>query len=342
MRRLLACAALAVLLATGSATAQVGNILHNPEAMEDLLDALVSIQDGIIENSFERRVDGELEAMRNEIRTDLTWTGQNGYLLVVRAFVNAEGQVRMLSSPGRCGSAMTPADALTLCLANGVIQQDAPRGLTYSSSKSYVVWASKHRPFMGLGQDRIEFGIIPGDLSGQLWRDTATALASQTVVSEVRAARDREAINSAITRLRTRMETSQERAQLAQHQDTMNRQQAEARRIDRDLSAKLARIERANGMMQQLDMLQGVLSLSSTVATIRGMMGPGEDTSGLDNLRSTAAARTWLSAYSTRLDTESQAMVGELQRAQREAREAQDAVLRFLDTYGAPPIIRLH
>lgn len=334
MRLLPLCAVL--LFSPVAASAQVGNILNDPEATEALLETLVSVNDAVRENAEEGRLETELDRLRPAIREDLSWSGQNGYLLQIRAFVDANGGVRLLSGPAKCGSAMTPSDALALCLANGVIQQDAPAGLQFSASKSYFVWASKRRPLFGVGQERIDYGVIPGELAGVLWRDTATLLASDRVISEIRQARNREAIDNAVERVRAKMRNSAERALLASTHQKLREQQARVKEIDRKLAETLSQISKANAMTQQLDMLQGVLTVSSTIAAVKAMLPPGTNTASLDNLSSVPAVRGWLTEYGQRLGAEGGAMNLQLQQSQQEAVRANEAVMQFLNRYQAP------
>jgi hypothetical protein len=334
---LIVAATLLAVVTLQPASAQVvRNVLNDRALTQDLLERLLSIQDGIVEDTQERRVQTELAQLRKPILDDLTWTEQNGYLLQVRAFVDVQGTVRLLSTPMRCGSAATPSDALTLCLAQPGIQQEAPEGLRYSASKSYFVWASRKRGMFPWSQPTVEYGIIPGDLSGQLWLDASAQVASARVVSEVRAARNREALTKAVAQAQRRMENSQQRALLGQALANVQALEDQARQIDRDLARNLEKAARSNALGRQLDLMQGIISVAGAVASVRAMLGPGENTSGLDNLGSTAAVRGWLTDYSSRLELQNQARQNALNQALERQRIEREAIIRVLEQYNAP------
>ncbi|RZJ42370.1 MAG: hypothetical protein EON87_14755 [Brevundimonas sp.] len=336
---IVAAALLAVVMPQSASAQLVRNILNDRALTQDLLERLLSVHEGIAENSQEDRVETELNQLKRPILDDLTWTEQNGYLLQVRAFVDVQGTVRLLSSPMRCGSAATPSDALTLCLAQPGVQQDAPEGLRYSASKSYFVWASRKRGAFPWSGQTIDYGIIPGDLSGQLWLDASAQVASARVVSEIRAARDREALTHAVAQAQRRMESSQQRARLAESLANVQALQDQARQIDRDLARSLERAARSNALGRQLDMMQGIISVAGAIGSVRSMLGPGEDTSGLDHLGSTAAVRGWLSDYSSRLESENQTRQNALNQALERQRIEREAIIRVLEQYNAPRFI---
>lgn len=321
----------------GSARAQVLNrILSDPQLTQDLLEELISIEEAVGEMPQAHRLEKEIEALKPSILEDLRWSGQLGYLLEVRAFVDATGMVRLLSSPIRCGSAGTPADALALHLADGTLGQGEIDGLRFSGPKSHFVWITRHRTFFGLGPEKISEGVIPGELAAGLWADTATLIASKAVVAQLKERRNAEALTNAVERAKSTMENRQQQAVLAQSLERTQQYQSRLRDINRELDEKLDRLSRTRRLANELKMLQGVVTLGTVVGRINAIAMPGTP---MNNLSSMPAVLSWLTQYESEIQRETQALTESLQRQQAALQAERNILEQSLINQGMPRTI---
>lgn len=325
------------LTVASSARAQVlDRVLSDRELTQDLLEKLISIEEAVGEKPQADRLEKEIGALKPSILENLRWSGQQGYLLEVRAYVDASDVVRLLSSPIRCGSAATPADALALCQVDGILRQGEVDGLRFSGPKSHFVWITRHRTLFGLGPEKVSEGVIPGELARALWADTATLLASNAVVAQIKERRNAEALTNAVERAKSTMENRQQQAALAQSLERTQQYQSRLRDINRELDEKLDRLGRAQRLANELKMLQGVVTLGTAVGRINALAMPGTP---MNKLSSMPAALSWLTQYESAIQKETAALTESLQRRQKSLQVERNMLEQSLINQGMPRTI---